>query len=337
MTYGLQIIPDDNGKPLDISSNTKAAAYRGYYAPQLDGNGRQTFSAPLSAGAQLFVIPRTACMSYYTPGSSVPRILALNSVSVSGATVTATIGNFNSGYDPGKTPGTFDAFQIMGASNVSVYGLFMQSSTDFSAITDAAIVSQCVWRGSVNVNGSWSIPDIPDRNNCIVFAHWDRSDRVIYFDRNNMRIEAYSDGGETSPADCVMEIIIFTNGTPPVPPVWGLAIWNAAGQCVFSSRKAPMIWNGNYVTLNGTPWSYTSPAAGVNRAAIPLCCVGADTGESVLSDGYRVLYNAGLRMSGNAVCGSRAQKTGITYSQNSGLIRSIASVTLPVIDASLYL
>ncbi|WP_143354879.1 MULTISPECIES: DUF6453 family protein [unclassified Erwinia] len=333
----MQIAPDDNGKPIDISSNTKAAAYRGYYAPQLDGNGRQTFSVPLSDGAQLFVIPRTACTSYYTPAAGVPRVLALDGVWVSGNTVTSTVRNFNQYYDPGHVPAGFDAFQIMGSSNVSGYGLFMQSSTDFSAITDAAIVSQCVWRGTVNINGSWSIPDIPDRNNCIVFAHWDRSDRVIYFDRNNMRIEAYSDGGETNPADCYMEVIIFTNGTPPVPPAWGVAIWNASGQCTFSSRKAPMIWNGNYVTFNGTPWSYSSPATGVNRAAIPLCGVGADTGDSVLSDGYRALYNAGIRMSGNAVCGSRAQNTGITYSQNSGLIRSIASVTLPVIDASIYL
>ncbi|WP_420841474.1 DUF6453 family protein [Erwinia endophytica] len=67
---------------------------------------------------------------------------------------------------------TINVFQVMGTSSATGYGILMQSSTDFSVITDTSTVSQCVWRGSISFSGTWTIPtDIPDRDNCIVFAH----------------------------------------------------------------------------------------------------------------------------------------------------------------------
>ncbi|WP_420841475.1 DUF6453 family protein [Erwinia endophytica] len=152
-----------------------------------------------------------------------------------------------------------------------------------------------------------------------------------------MNIEAYSDAGEPSAADCTMDVIIFTNGTTPSPPEYGIAIWNSQGQCTFSSRTAPMVWSENYVTFNGTPGQYTGPNQSVSKLAIPLCCVGADTGDSTLNDGYKILYNAGIRMSGNTVCGLKAHASGITYPQSAGIIKTITPISLPVIDSSIYI
>ncbi|MBE0153160.1 hypothetical protein FOT80_27685 [Serratia fonticola] len=335
--YGLVVYPKDGGAGVDISNGSKACAYRGFFDPEFDQNG-ETWSYPdLSPGASLFIVPRRTVAIIQT--GAVPRVISCSGVQISGNTVHAWFDGFNSSQDKGRRPIEFDAFQVSGAGGVPRFGLQLIDATDYSEINDLAVAGKCVWRGVVNVFGAWTIPNIPDRANALVFAYWDRGDRAVDFDRENMTINVYREAGNDvisdGSADCLMWICIFSNGSYPVPPQYGLAIWNAAGQCTFSSDNAPMLYRGNSLNTQRIPGNYAYPVTASAKPMVPLCRLGVHDGMN-LSNNYLDYRHAGMRMAGGGVTAWRTKYINSYDHSKINIQYRLTTINLPVLDATDY-
>ncbi|WP_145507264.1 DUF6453 family protein [Yersinia alsatica] len=336
--YGLQIRPNDGGKEINITSGARAASYLGQFEPSFDDNGATVVQVPgLAVGAQMFVLPiRTAVVSTPT-GSSTAITLAASSISIGGDLVYIQLKGFNKNTDRNKRPVLFRAMQVMGATAGGNYGLALSDATNYSEINDAAISGACVWRGVVQIAPNWQVPgNVPFRESCTVFAHWESSDVTLDFDETTKTISGWRQAGDIGfnqeNINITAYVCIFSNGAPQIPPVYGLAIWNRAGQCTFSSDSAPLLLRGT-VGIQRVPGYYSGAPAGVGRMMVPLCRLGA---HELRSSNNVMNYFAGIRMSGNAVTAYLGRFNLNYIAVNNWIDFAITQLPLPVIDANDY-
>lgn len=242
------------------------------------------------SGSQVVVMPKNTVYQLTRGTNLVPTIGMLNSVSVSGSSVT-----FHTWWsDNWGRAKTFNSniYQILPAS--SGRGLFIANSTDFTAIGNASMVGFCVWRGRITVSGSWATPSTNiARSRYQVFARWDAPGVTIEFDGSN--ILAYRDTGSDGDqaATVTMDVAIFASGVAPTPGP-GINIFNPAGQCVFSLTKRPFVYDG---------FTFTPSWSSVNIGD-RMVMLGRYGYYSNTNNGWAYIKWAGLIMSGGSVvCG----------------------------------
>nr|WP_154325023.1 DUF6453 family protein [Pantoea sp. 201603H] len=346
MSYGLHIVPGDGGNPVDISSNCKLPSYVGYRSVMATGGRKSTAIQGLLPGSTMLVIPR---QTYYLvdSGKIVPDICYTESIQQQGVNV--IINSVSSFQDRVNSEvGSFDIFQIMGNSTEDgQYGIIMRDSSDFMSVTDSSLLGYVSFRGVVNINSRWSIPDIPNRNNCIVFARWNNQSSTLYFDRQSMSIQVWSNPSlfrmeNNGTINGVQIVIISTGFFPPNPDGgWGLVIKNANGQNTYSSTYSPMIWRGASWNPPGgmdRAGTFTGFIGNVSKAMIPLCSLGVHM-TNPRQGSYGNYHLTGMMM--NTVNNTAAVVRAVPYASadaNSGFARPsfVSGLILPVIDADDY-
>ncbi|WP_145569245.1 DUF6453 family protein [Yersinia mollaretii] len=337
--YGLQIRPNDGGKEINITSGARAASYLGEFVPSFpNDDGSTVVQVPgLVAGAQMFVLPIYTASFSQPPGSSAVRTLYASSISVGGNVVYIQLRNFNQYTDKNAKPVRFRCLQVMGATGGGNYGLALSDATNYSEINDAAISGACVWRGVVQIAPNWQVPgNVPFRESCTVFAHWESGDVTLDFDETTKTISGWRRGGDIGinqeNINITAYVCIFSNGAPQIPPAYGLAIWNRAGQCTFSSDNAPLLLRGT-IGIQRVPGYYTGAPAGVGRMMVPLCRLGV---HELRSSDNVMNYYAGIRMSGNAATAYLGRLNRNYIAVNNWVDFAITQISLPVIDANDY-
>lgn len=244
MGAGLLITYADGSRPLEITAGLRCPSFCMQTA-QSGNNTRYTIDNYRN-GSQVIVIPRVSALFYYQGTSSIPVIQVLSGYSVNGNQL-----NVYSQLSTALTitPRSYplSVWQIFPVGQRANFGLLISDSTDFTSITDQTVIGQCIWYGTVTINGQWGTPTINgfDRSRYIVYAKWD-SDQVIDFDGYTISVLNEKDGANVF-GTATLQILIFCTGQAPVPG-YGLNIINAAGACVFSTTKKPFVFRGaNFV------------------------------------------------------------------------------------------
>lgn len=359
MTYGLRIIPDDNGKPVVIDTSSRMLSYLGRYqvpGASTPGNRTVNVSIPAMSGGTPVIIPNKTCLVVPNVNSSIPFINVLTGISASGSNLAVSFYQ-ESGFNPPYTQFIADInmFEIMPAQPQS-YGIAFYDSTNFLAITDQTRFGYVVYRDTITVNGTYTLPSsIPNIANCVVFAHWDNSDYSVWYDRDTRQIRAYGGFGDVDGAAAIgtitnMQIVVVATGfVPPVPDSgWGFIIRNAQGVTTFSSKYMPVIYKGGsynfgaYLesdTGNPAKDQYISVTGSVSRPMIPLCSLGFMCGDYATTGdtGQRPILYSGFKMSNYQVTTYRAKPTGQSLAYRYSYVRGQTAFNLPVLDGLDYI
>lgn len=358
MPYGLRIIPDDGGKPVQIDTSSRMLSYLGRYRV----NGAQGQSGntvvnvpitPMSPGGTPIVIPNMTVAVRPNGTSLIPYLFALRSLSVSGGNM--QVGFYQETGASNVTIADVNVFEIAAAQQGD-FGIAFYDSVNFLAITDSSRFGYVVYRATINVNGSYQLPSsIPNIDNCVVFAHWDNPDYSLWYDRDTRQIQAYgsfsSAGGSAANGviNNVQICIVGTGFSPPKPDSgYGLIIRNAQGVITFSSKYMPVIWKGGYFDFpaymendTGRPAKerYISASAGVSRPMIPLCSLGFMAGDFKTTGEYglrQVLYS-GFKMVNNQVTTYMAKAAGQQIASDYTYVRAQVAYRLPCLDGVDYI
>lgn len=356
MGYGLRILPDDNGPPIIIDTSSRMLSSLGRY--QVNGandTGDTTVSVtiPNMMGGTPVIIPNTTVRVIPDPTSNIPRILLLRGVSASGNTLTVNYSQ-DIRYDFGAIA-DINVFEITPAQPQS-YGIAFYDSTNFLAITDQTRFGYVVYRATINVNGTYTLPgNIPNIANCVVFANWDNTEYSVWYDRNNHQIKAYGsfsarEGAVANGVINNMQILVVATGFVPAHPDsgWGFIIRNAQGVTTFSSKYMPVIYKGGYfsfpyykevTTGSAAKEQYISVTGPVSRPMVPLCCLGFMCGDFATSgqNGTKPVLYSGFKMSGGRVTTFRASPAGVELAYQFKESRAQVACVLPVLDGLDYL
>lgn len=317
MPSGLLLAPNDGGPRMEITAGLRCPSYSLSIPDTWDVN---QYTLPnYVAGSQIVMMPKSCVYSLNRGTNLIASIAVLDSITVSGGTVTQNVWWSDNWGRAKSFPAT--VWQILPAS--SGRGLLIQNSTDFMAITDNTMVGQCVWRGTVTINGAWTTPTITglSRDQYLVFAKWDAPNVVIDYDGATIRVLAERDGNDVA-ASATLQIAIFASGIAPVPGR-GLNMINAAGKCVFSTTKRPFVYrNATWVpNWNGTD---------IGNTMIMLGRFGYD---SSLAGGWDWLKYAGLVRTGNVVRCGKGKVSSSWTDKYPVTGRRLTSIAVPCIDA----
>lgn len=318
MPSGLLIDLNDGGKPMEITAGLRCPTYGGAISGGLGNATSASVSGYVSGSSVLFIPSETVI--------SDEGIFKLDSVSISGATVTQNwSGESNPGLPkPQRVAFSGTLWQILPVSQSSNVGLLIASSTDFSSITTASSVGMCIYKARVSVGTSgWNTPAITgfDRSKYLVCCKWDSPYTLDY---NGSRLMFLNDGSNISdqPMTGTVDVIIFAGGMAPVPANPGLNIYNAAGQCTFSTAKRPFVFMGNNLTPSTT--AQTIPGGGyVPVGRFGLRVPGYAAGERINH------YHYGLVMQGGALRVGRGAYVGWASQQLAN--QGVTPIQLPVI------
>lgn len=246
-----------------------------------------------AANTTLVVVP-VHSFELFQPNNSLAVIaVCTTSISVSGNVVTINFSNSNQGQPYIGSDGYFyyDVYETT-PSGEGTYGLFMPDSTDFSGITNHLKSGLCVYRTTVTVNGTWTVPtSIPNRAACSVFANWNNTSAVVEYNPANFQINTRG--------SVVLNIAIFSSGFALTMPAYGFYIYNASGQCTYNSNYIPLFVKKT-VTFSGA-----SLNTGIAKPLIPLYVVGGEA-QSLGSSKYD-FYNKGIIMSGSTIRSGRGR------------------------------
>lgn len=321
---GLWVTNDNGGSYFNLASGGARAItfLQRIKAANSSTTMRYTISNK-SAGTTLMVVP-VHSFELFQPNNTLSVIaVCTTSVSVSGNVVTINFSNTNAGQPFISKDGYFyyDVYETTEPSAGS-YGLFMRDSTDFSAITDATKSGLCVYRNTVTVNGTWTVPNnIPNRANCSVFANWNSTSAVVEYNPSNFQI--------TTKGSVTLNIAIFSNGFQLTMPPYGFYIFNKSGQCTYNSNYIPLF------VKKTVAFSGASLNTGIAKPLIPLYVVG---GEAQDLGGSRYdFYNKGIIMSGSTIKSGRGKLVlGATYTDYDQPYFNDTTLPLIVLDGAQY-
>ncbi|KLG03051.1 hypothetical protein YA49_21800 [Enterobacter cloacae subsp. cloacae] len=244
MPSGLLIDLNDGGKPMEITAGLRCPTYGGAISGGI-GNVNTATVEGYVAGSNVIFIPTQTVISD-------EGIFKLDSVTISGANVTQNwSGNSNPGFpNPQRVAFSGTLWQILPVSQNSNVGLLVQNSTDFTAITTASRVGYCIYKARVTVGTSgWVTPTIAgfDRSKYLVCCKWS-SPYTLDYDGNRLLFLNDGSNTEDQPMSGTVDVVIFAGGVSPVAANPGFNIYNAAGQCTFSTARRPFVYLGvNFV------------------------------------------------------------------------------------------
>lgn len=356
MAYGFIIQPDGWDKQIDITSNARILSNLGRY--KITGSNNYgdniVINQPMErsgTGGQILVVP-TKAAHILDVGGGQSRVCCLRGANVSGSTL--VLNSYQQTYTVLPTA-MYDisVFEVPQAQP-QAYGIALQDAVDFTAITDVSRFGYVTWRGTVNINGSWDIPQVPNRESCVVFARWENGTTPLFFDRDAMAIRTYTafssaDGSVIGGTVNNVQILIVSSGfVPPLPASgYGVVIRNGQGVVTYSSALPPVLWRGGTITFpyymensTGSPAKVQWNACQGNVAypMVPLGSYGFQSGDYTTTGQYparRFLYS-GLLMSGRSVSTFRAKPAGASVYYQYYPVRGQMGITVPVLDAADY-
>ena len=111
-------------------------------------------------------------------------------------------------------------------------------------------VADLIFKGRVTVGTSgWVTPTIAgfDRSKYLVCCKWN-SPYTLDYDGNRLLFLNDGSNTEDQPMSGTVDVVIFAGGVSPVAANPGFNIYNAAGQCTFSTARRPFVYLGvNFV------------------------------------------------------------------------------------------
>lgn len=287
----------------------------------------QTFTVPATVGYTLFAVPVVTGGVYEDPMSLIPLAQAIQSITFSGNVVTVTLINDLTRFTTIPVDNVFEVLivDIFQASprgeQQGNSGLYLPDSTYFGGITDVTKAGLCVYRATITVNGTWTVPaGVQGRENCTVFANWSSSSVTVEYDSRNKTIT-------TTGGSVTLKIAIFANGFTLTIPDRGLYIYNASGVCVFNSIYMPFFLVSTINPSSG--WKDT----GIARPMLPLGVAGAG---GAVSNKYMQMYNTGYRMNGSSVATARGKNIAYFFTDGWAAGFADANVAMPVLNADHY-
>lgn len=357
MAYGMAILPDDNQKVMDISTSSRVLSYLGRFQIQsatIGDNVALSYPIPNKVtGGIAVAIPRFACRIVANQQSSFVSVL--RGISVSGTTFTANV-HQESASSGAAYVADVSLFEIPNANTgLEAYGIAMYDSVNFLALTDASQFGYVTYRATINVAGTWDIPDtVPNRDTCVVFARFNSGDVPLWHDRDTNQLRTYTSfgnnggsviGGSISGIQIVIVSVGFSPGLPNSG--YGVVIRNASGVITYSSKYPPVIWRGGYFgfpyylendTSTGWKIQYIGASGNVSQPMVPLGCYGFQCGDfnSTGTFPQKVALYSGLLMSGNSVSTYRAKPSGTSVYKDFAPVRAQMGYNLPCIDAADY-
>lgn len=360
MAYGMAILPDDNGKVMDISTSSRVLSYLGRFSIRggASNGDNISISYPIPnkvTGGVAVAIPNNAC--YIGGSQSASFVNVLRGVNVSGTTLTAQV-HQETPIAESSTPSTanISLFEIPNAnSGLEAYGIAMYDSVNFLALTDVSQFGYVTYRATINVAGTWTIPDsVPNRDTCVVFARFNSGDTPLWHDRDTFQLRTYTGfgsnngsvvGGSISNIQIVIVSVGFSPGLPNSG--YGVVIRNASGVITYSSKYPPVIWRGGYFgfpyylendTGNAAKIQWIGASGNVSQPMVPLGSYGFQCGDFTSTGNFpqKVALYSGLLMSGNSVSTYRAKPAGNSVYFRTSPCRAQMGYNLPCLDAADY-
>ncbi|HFR4133210.1 DUF6453 family protein [Raoultella ornithinolytica] len=317
MPSGLYINLNDGGPVMEITAGLRCPAFANQLSTQWDNNTYDING--YVPGSQIVVFPKDCVFRTFRGTNLVPTIGMFSGYSQNGSQITMdTWWSDNWG-----RARTFDSaiWQIYPSSISGNSGLFIQDSSNFLAITNTSSIGYCIYRGTIVVNGSWTMPTFEgiDRSRYICFARWSADGITVEFDGNNITACRDKNGDDES-ASVTMQIAVFAAAQPN--PSTGLNFFNASGQCTFSTSKRPFVYTG----FNYNPsWGYQD----IGNRFVMLGRYGYD---STVSGSQDYLKWAGLMMSGNYVRCAKGRTNATWTSRYSVTGSRLTSLNIPCIE-----
>lgn len=284
MPAGLHIEYPDGGPDMNIISGMRGLKYVGSFA---SGGSASKVFPDLIPDYPTYLMPYSA---FRFIGSWVNgQIMLLSGYTVSGQTVTQRYGGNNT--SGGSFPGT--VWQVDQSNPKS--GLLVADTSDFTAISNRTALGFCVFRGTVTINGSWTPPIPAGAIGVTVFAKFNSPGSTLLY--TGGAVTSWGNNGDDTRRPAVTaKIVIFATGIEPTPQQGGLNMWNAKGQCTFSSGNRPFITYGKTVKL-------TVGNQPTDGDMVQLCCTGAgnrgqDRGNTQWTKGFGVSMGDGYVRAG---------------------------------------
>lgn len=256
MPTGLHIEFADGGPDMNILAGMRGLKYVGNFGS--GGSAAKTFP-DMVEGYQTYFMPYAAFrwIGNWVNG----QLMLFSGYTVNGKTITQHYGGNNT--SGGSFPGT--VWQIDGSAPKS--GLLISDSSDFTSIGNGSALGFCVYRGEVRINGSWTPPIPAGAVGVTVFAKFDSPGATLLY--TGGAITSWGNNGDDTIRPVVTaKIVIFASGIAPIPQQGGLNMWNAAGECTFSSANRPFITYGKVIQLTRT----NKPTGG---DMVQLCSTGS--------------------------------------------------------------
>lgn len=317
MPNGLYINLNDGGPAMEITAGLRCPAFANQLPAQW---GNQYTINGYVPGSQIVVFPKDCVYRVFRGTNLVPTIGMFSSYSTTGSQITMNTW-WSDNWGEARTFAS-SVWQIYPSTISGTSGLYIQDSSNFLGITDTSSIGYCIFRGTITVNGTWTMPtfDGVDRARYICFAKWSADGITVEFDGNNITA-CVDKNGDDQAATVSMQIAVFA-AAPPSPAQYGLNFFNAAGQCTFSTAKRPFVYNG----FNYNPsWDYQD----IGNRFVMLGRYGYD---STVSGSQDYLKWSGLMMSGNSVRCSKG-RTNATWTANYSVTgRRLTSLNIPCIE-----
>lgn len=334
--YGITIVPKTTGKTIDITSGMRSMKFLGNYnyknLTEVTSSRSYIDLKSKTSGSDVYLVPVVAGTPLHPAVSSADYVFYISNYWVSGDRLWIDFNLKTESMDSFAKYIEFSVFEVIPKGTPALdYGIQLSDSTNFLELPDSSQTGCCVWAGSVTINGSWSAPSsIPNRANCVIFGNWSHSDHCLSFNNKNKTIYCHNSSGKS--ATVTAKIAVFSSGFYPQPPEFGVAIWNKAGNCTFSSDYPPIMLNRT-VKLNQKPNIWVS--TGVSSPLIPICSTGAAKSDRA-SMGYVDIQYCGIKMSGDKVCGGKGEYSGNSTEEKWHFEDGVSPIVIPVLDANNY-
>ncbi|MFY7543342.1 phage terminase small subunit P27 family [Enterobacter cloacae complex sp. CDL013] len=146
-----------------------------------------------------------------------------------------------------------DAIGVMSQLDARALELLVEAYTEYRHHCDTLEVegyTYCIYKARVTVGTSgWVTPTIAgfDRSKYLVCCKWS-SPYTLDYDGNRLLFLNDGSNTEDQPMSGTVDVVIFSGGVSPVAANPGFNIYNAAGQCTFSTARRPFVYLGvNFV------------------------------------------------------------------------------------------
>lgn len=354
--YGVRITPDDGGKQIILDGNMRYASFLGSASIATNGAVSGAFKTQ-PANSRALIIPRRLVTVFQGSAPSGPPMAFANDISFNGSTVSCNVKMINGAASGSVEAAYVDVFSIAYAANPDAqYGVRITNGANFLEIADSTYSGFVTYRGVVDINGQWDVPqNVVALGNYVIFARWSNTDTPLFMDRSSNSIRTYTsfgsgDGSTQGGSVSGVQIVIVSSGFSPELPAsgYGMIIRNSAGQLTYSSKYPPVMWSDayysfggyeNYDDSGGEIQNWINPTGSVSLPMLPLCSIGCQRGDFSRTSGnytFRKCLLSGFKMSGNSVTTARAQSTfrDIALYQYPKAVQ--VGCQLPCIDASYY-
>lgn len=252
MAVGILCRPYDTDKSFELSENVRVPQYCGEVTYPVDGQWR---------GVPNYINGSTVHALIISMGSVYPK-LNFGYIDSLVSSIEINEGSIRASKNAESLASEFTArcFQILPVGE-SDYGIRLQNSTNLTEVTNTGACLRPIWRGEVKINGHWQYPDLGgDRSKYIAFVNWNNPSVGLTSNMYAINESSYTgdywgiacgqadltgryDGlGHERSVDA--KVVIFYPAEPEITPC-GINIFNAAGQCSWSSKYTPFLLRGN--------------------------------------------------------------------------------------------